>query len=189
MENDRTGVDESLLQLISEQDEKSLEMLYDRYGRLIFSLACRVIGNITDAEDIAQEVFVKIWNCASGYDCTKGRAYTWIMTIARNHAIGKLRSKIFKNKTQETSIEEMSTSHNLEVTDGSVVTAKKDDLHIVKNAVQELSEHDRLVVELAYFEGLTHSQIARHIDIPLGTIKTRLRRGMIELKQLLGNKV
>ena len=175
-----------LLQLITKQDEKSLEMLYDRYGRLIYSLALRIVGTTSDAEEITQEVFLKLWKKAGSYDSSKGSPFSWVVAIARRHAIDRTRSKNFKGKQNETTLDAVNNmTANTDVTDTVIMT---EEARTMRNAVKRLPTQDRVIVELAYFEGLTHSQIAAKLKQPLGTVKTRLRHGIMELRKMIKNK-
>ena len=181
------GVDEVLLGLIQKRDEKALESLYERYSRLVYSLALRIVGTTYDAEEITQEVFLKIWKNSQSFDPSKGRVFSWLVAIARRHSIDRTRSKAFKNQGQETSYD-MIESEKAQP-DGTQCLVASEEIRIIRDTLKNFAEKDRLIIEFAYFEGLTHSQIAERLSLPLGTVKTRLRQGIMELRKRTRDKV
>ena len=186
MKDDNPGVDKVLLQLMKKRDEKSLEMLYERYSKLIYSLALRIVGAVSDAEEITQEVFLKLWENAGSYDSTKGSPFSWVMTVARRHAIDRIRSKSFRDKRNETTLDAVDNlTGRMDVTSTVIMIEES---QAIRKALNRLSSQDRVILELAYFEGLTHSEIASRLEQPLGTVKTRLRHGIMELKKIISDK-
>ncbi len=174
--------DEELLKRIAEGDEDALLVLYDRYGRLVYSLAYKVLQDHQLAEEVTQDVFTNVWRAAPSFDPKKSRFTTWLTSIARNRAIDILRRRRSRGLTGggeaelNTAVtradERFSPEHHLQAL-------------AVREALQQLPPTQREVLELAYFGGLTQREIAEHLGIPLGTVKTRIRLGMLKLRDLL----
>jgi RNA polymerase sigma-70 factor (ECF subfamily) len=172
--------DEYLIYSIGARSEDALRELYQRYARSAFSLARRIMRSDTDAEDVTQEVFVKIWQKALEYAPARGSVSTWLMTIAHHTAIDALRRRTARDtihpeedeleRAPDTRIDIDNTLENVMVT----------------QAMQGLTPEERQLIELAYFEGLSHSQLATRTGIPLGTIKSRIRVGLQKLREALG---
>jgi RNA polymerase sigma-70 factor, ECF subfamily len=169
---------ELLMLEIAASSEAALKELYKRFSKQIYSLARRMLREESAAEDVTQDVFVKIWQKALDYSSLKGAVSTWVMTIAHHSTVDAIR----RRATQETVILE----------DGELerypVEQEDDRLEqvTVSRALESLEPGERGLIELAYFEGLSHSQLATRTGIPLGTIKTRLRLGLQKLKAALG---
>jgi len=160
------------------REKIAVEALYDMYSASLFGVISRIINDTTIAEDVLQETFVKIWHSFSSYSTEKGRLFTWMVNIARNLAIDKTRSKDFKNQNKNQDIE-----NNVTFIDEQRNTVYKPELMGVKNLVQTLKPEQRLIIELVYFKGYTHVEAAEELGIPLGTIKTRLRMAIQELRK------
>ena len=176
----------NLLERIALKDEKSFADLYDRYSRIIFSLALKIVKNREDAEEILQVVFLQIWDKASSFDKEKGNVYSWIITMTRNKAIDKIRSKATRTENQNITLNEQLV-YNIKyygnLTIDAVTASERADF--VKNALSRLSDEHKSVIDLAYFNGLTQTEISEELGIPLGTVKTRMRQAMIKLQNLL----
>ena len=166
-------------------DEAALAALYDRYRLILFGLIQRILHSRAEAEDVLQEVFLQAWQKASSFDETRGRPFTWLVTLARSRAIDRLRSLGARDRLAAASAREAAE----EVADAADDAILSEQSEIVRDALKELPEEQRQVLLLAYFEGFTQSEIAGRINAPLGTIKTRMRSGMIKLRELLGDKV
>ncbi|MBU0696878.1 MAG: sigma-70 family RNA polymerase sigma factor, partial [Bacteroidetes bacterium] len=130
------------------------------------------------AEDVLQETFVKIWNSIQQYDPTKGRLFTWMVNVARNLAIDKVRSKDYRNHSKNQDLE-----NHVNDIDETRNSTYKPELLGVKNLVQKLRPEQQIIVDMIYFKGYTHVEVADELAIPLGTVKTRLRMGIIELRK------
>lgn len=172
--------EEELVALIKKGDEKAFSVLYDNYSRALMGVVKKVVTDDVISEDVLQEVFVKIWNNRLSYDASKGRLYTWMLNIARNSSIDYLRSKQnrFDEKIQrgENSVYEMNRT-------GHVQTSTD---HIgIKSLVGKLKEDQRILIDLAYFEGYTQEEISKELGIPLGTVKTRVRAALMVLRDIL----
>lgn len=185
--DNQTEIDElELIRRVGDGDRASFEMFYDRYCGVLFSTALRVLNDPTDAEDVTQDVFIMIWNKAGMYDPSRGKPLTWAVTMTRNKAIDKLRSLQRRFRLKEEAGEEAKTGetiHERQPLD-DVETAEQGAL--VRSAVDKLGPEQREVIEMAYFQGLTQNEIAEKLRQPLGTIKARIRRGMIKLRKIVG---
>ena len=176
----------ALLQQIGQGDRQSFETLYDRFSRVLFSTAYRVLNNQQAAEDVLQDVFVQIWEKAPLFDPTRGKPMTWAITLTRNKAIDRLRSTVRRGRLQDEIQRESQTSEQFDDRSSFDALASEDTGKIVREAIQKLSKDQRQAIELAYFSSLTQTEIAGRLNEPLGTIKARIRRGMMRLRDLLG---
>jgi RNA polymerase sigma-70 factor (ECF subfamily) len=156
-------------------DAQALCDIYDRYASLVNALALRILRDAAEAEDVVQEVFVQIWRQASRFDPSRGSAEAWLCTIARTRALDRLRRRAARR-------EEPSESAPVPAT----LAPRNEDALAVRKALGALSADQRRALELAYYEGLTQTEIATHLGEPLGTIKTRIRTAMIRLRETLG---
>lgn len=177
---------------IASKEPEALSELYDHYNRLLFGLLKSILKKKEEAEDILQEVFTTIWEKADQFDAERGTAYTWIVSLTRNKAIDRLRSKVYKEqKKQSTSLNDDEVFHPLYSEENNPLenTILSDRATRVYNALQNLTEKQRSVIQVAYFDGLSQSEISDEYDIPLGTVKTRMRDGMIKLRELLAQEM
>ena len=165
--------------------ERALAALYDAYSNILFGLALRILHSRTEAEDVLQEVFVQVWQRAANFDASRGRPFTWLVTLARSRAIDRLRSSSSRERATLEAAREVTDS----VMDAADDAEKSEQGEIVRRALAELPEEQRSTLVLAYFEGLTQSEIAARLNSPLGTVKTRMRSGLIRLRALLGERV
>jgi RNA polymerase sigma factor (sigma-70 family) len=156
----------------------AVEALYDMYSSSLYGVISRIIIDTAVAEDVLQETFVKIWHSFASYSTEKGRLFTWMVNIARNLAIDKLRSKDFKNQNKNQELE-----INVTFIDEQRNTVYKPELLGIKELVQTLKPEQKLILDLVYFKGYTHVEAADELGIPLGTIKTRLRMAIQELRK------
>ncbi|HAO99708.1 MAG TPA: hypothetical protein DCQ83_06655 [Fibrobacteres bacterium] len=179
-----------LMERIVRRDSKALEELYERFSKALYSVILSIVKKKEDAEEILCEIFFQVWEKAPSYDLGKGSVYTWLLTMARNRAIDKIRSKSYKNQRQENDeIEEMDVFTNEDKhnqLDNVVLTERAE---IVKSALMQIAPDQRQVLEVAYFEGYTQSEIAERLGVPVGTVKTRMRTGMKTLHGLLKDLV
>ncbi len=159
-------------------EKVAVEALYDMYSSSLYGVISRIIADTAVAEDVLQETFVKIWHSFASYSTEKGRLFTWMVNIARNLAIDKLRSKDFKNQNKNQELE-----INVTFIDEQRNTVYKPELLGIKDLVQTLKPEQKLILELVYFKGYTHVEAADELGIPLGTIKTRLRMAIQELRK------
>ena len=170
--------EEELVHALRHHEKVAVEALYDMYSSSLYGVISRIITDTAVAEDVLQETFVKIWHSFASYSTEKGRLFTWMVNIARNLAIDKLRSKDFKNQNKNQELE-----INVTFIDEQRNTVYKPELLGVKELVQTLKPEQKLILELVYFKGYTHVEAADELGIPLGTIKTRLRMAIQELRK------
>lgn len=183
-ELDSTNRDNELLRQIAAGDRAAFAEFYDRHSTLIFSVACKILRDNSEAEDVVQEVFLQIWEKAPKFDPHLGRAASWAAILTRNRAIDRVRAS--QRRAQLT--EEAGTEHvegiPAEVTANDAIHGREK-ASLVRLAMVELPVEQRQAIELAYFSGLTQDQIARQLQQPLGTIKARVRRGLLKLRDRL----
>ncbi|MGA7672885.1 MAG: sigma-70 family RNA polymerase sigma factor [Nitrolancea sp.] len=174
--------DGAVLESIAKSDPDALVMLYDRYGRLAFGLAYRILGDAATAEEVVQDAFMNVWRKAESFDAERGNIRTWLLSIVRNRAIDQLRGRYGRQRDEIDfdKLEPVLSGQDLwtEVVRGLRAEA-------VRGAIIDLPDEQRSAIELAYFEGLTHREIAEKTGIPLGTIKSRLRLGLRKLHETL----
>jgi RNA polymerase sigma-70 factor (ECF subfamily) len=173
-----------LLKAIAARDEAALAELYDRYDRILFGLLMRILNNREEAEDVLQEVFLQVWRNASDFDESRGRPFTWLVTLARSRGIDRLRTLASRERVAEAGAREVTE----EISDAATDAFKSEQRGLVSNALATLPDEQIRPIMLAYFDGLTQSEIARHLGAPLGTVKTRMRMGMIRLRELLAGQ-
>ena len=171
------------MQLVGEGNSRAFELLYDRHGGAAFSLAYRMAGDRVTAEDVAQEAFLSIWRSRMRYDQSRGSVRTWVLGIVHNRAIDALRRGALHDRGKE-KLEIVEERHEArERTD--VEAARREEARSVRSALDTLPVDQRRTIELAYFGGLSHSQIAELLDEPIGTIKGRMRLGLDKLRNQL----
>jgi len=171
-----------LVQQVAQQDREAFSQLYDRCSSLVFSLAMRMLRVRSDAEDLLQEVFVQIWRQASNYSPERGTPEAWIVNIARSRAIDKLRSI----RRMEQSFVLTDDPARAESGDNVETAAAESEAKMaMSSALVNLPEAQRRVLELAYFDGLTQTEIAARLKEPLGTVKTRMRSGIQRLREIM----
>lgn len=171
--------EEELVPLLQNRNQQAFSYLYDNYAGALNGIIVRLTDNYDLAEDILQEVFLKIWNNISSYDASKGRLFTWMVKIARNLAIDTLRSKGFKKQKQIVTDENSVSNYS----DGTS-NEKYDTIGIKKN-LATLKPEQRIILDMAYFGGYTQDEISKQTGLPLGTVKTRMRSAILELRKLL----
>ena len=175
--------DEALLALAARGDQAAYSTLYDRYQRMIYGLAVQITGDASLAQDVAQDALVGVWRNASRYMPEKASARTWIMSIAHHRAIDALRRR---RPTVELPDSELPPPSTLTTPDVWPAVAGRLDREAVREAIGTLSPPQREAIELAYFSGLTQQEIATRTDTPLGTVKSRVRLGLLALGRALG---
>lgn len=148
------------------------------YSGALLGVISRIVQPIELAEDLLQETFVKIWNSAASYDPAKGRLFTWMMNVARNLSIDKLRSKEFKNASKNQELE-----NNVDFIDEQKKVSFNADILGLKDMVTQLKPELKQVLDLVYFGGYTHAEAAEELNLPLGTVKTRVRMAILELRK------
>lgn len=173
--------DSKLVQRLLRRDVSAFEDLYDRHSRLVYALVLRILGQASTAEEVVQDVFLQLWRNASRYDAARGPFAPWLLTLARNRALDHLRLKSERQRRREDQTEELPP----------VSAAPEYEKHLdekrraerVRSLMASLSPRQRRAIELAYFEGLSHSEIAAALQEPLGTVKSWIRNGLLRLKE------
>ena len=178
-ERQSNAPDAALIDRIVQRDESALAALYDRYAGILSSVLNRILRDTQAAEEILQDIFYQLWRTAARFDASRGSLPGWLVVIARNRAISRLRKH---NPAGGEEIGENSVVLPLNLEN---LVAQREMLARVKGALEALPREQRAVLELAYFEGMTHSEIARHTGDPLGTVKTRLRTALETLRRNL----
>jgi len=178
--------DRELVARLQRRDPQALAELYDRYGRLVYSLILRVVRDPGVAEDLVQETFLRVWNRAHGLDAERGSVGPWLLAVARNRAIDYLRSNTGRARNV---LETEATEHPALYSDMEKDLLRSDKARRVKAAMERLSANQRQVIELAYFEGLSQTEMADRMGQPLGTIKTWVRAALKNLRDALGTVV
>jgi RNA polymerase sigma factor (sigma-70 family) len=175
-----TYTESELVAGLRARDQQIFGYLYDHYSPALYGVVLKVINEENIAGDILQEVFVKIWRSIEKYDAEKGRLFTWMLNIARNTAIDALRSKAYKleQKIQDINSDVYHNASQL------TVNPSVDHLGLVK-VLEKLNKEQRVIIDLAYFKGCTQEEISKVLDIPLGTVKTRMRNAIIQLRNIL----
>lgn len=175
-----------LLKRIGQGDRVSFEELYDRFSGVLFSTAYRMLKNQEASEDVLQDVFIQIWNKAPLYNPTRGRPMTWAITLTRNKAIDLLRSTQRRGNLQDSVQHELATFEQFDDRSSFDAVASVETNKLVRDAMRKLSNDQREAIELAFFSSMTQTEIAEHLNAPLGTIKARIRRGMMALREMIG---
>lgn len=171
--------EQELVALLKEQNNDAFNYLYDHYSGALFTIINQIVPDKDTASDVLQEVFVNVWRKIGSYDETKGRLFTWMLNIARNAAIDKVRSKGYRDDQRTQTIVEgenagMAMSSNPMVNDVGL-----------KKVLTTLNEEYRKLIDLSYFQGFTHEEIAKMLGIPLGTVKTRIRTAISQLRTMI----
>jgi RNA polymerase sigma-70 factor (ECF subfamily) len=176
--------DEQLIARVAQGDRSAFGTLYDRFSTPLYSLAMQMLANEAEAQDVLQEVFLSVWNKAPSFRADRGSAFSWTVALLRNRAIDRLRSKRRRGELLEAHAPDLepagsataSSSQNCETSERS---------REVRSALGQISDEQRQVLRLAFFEGLTQAEIAEKLEEPLGTIKARAQRGMARLRKIL----
>lgn len=176
--------DVELLKAIARQDETALAELYDRYRLILFGLLVRILNSREEAEDVLQEVFLQVWRRAADFDENRGRPFTWLVTLARSRGIDRLRNLAARERVAIAGSREPAE----ETSDAVADAVRSEQRGLVTLALEQLPDEQRRPLMLAYFDGLTQSEIAAKLNAPLGTIKTRMRSGLSKLRELLGEQ-
>jgi RNA polymerase sigma-70 factor (ECF subfamily) len=176
----RSLADEDLMQLVQRGDARAFELVYDRHSGAAFSLAYRMVGRGNVAEDVVQEAFLSIWRSGARYERARGSVRTWVLGIVHHRAIDQLRrsSVHSKRRASDEGIEDRIESG--ERTD--VEVARRDEAQAIRTAMESLPPEQSHVIELAYFGGFTHTEIADILETPVGTVKGRMRLGLEKLR-------
>ena len=183
--------DVELLKAVAKKDqagETALGQLYDRYRLILFGVLMRILNNREEAEDVLQEVFLQVWRRAADFDANRGKPFTWLVTLARSRGIDRLRALASRERVVTTMAGAGAGEAAEDVSDAAMDAIRSEQRGVVNSALSQLPEEQKRPLMLAYFEGLTQLEIATQLDAPLGTVKTRMRSGMMKLRELLSMK-
>ena len=177
--------DEELMELVLAGEVRAFEVIFDRHSSAAFSLAYRMCGRRSAAEDIVQEAFLSLWRSGTGYDRSRGSVRSWVLTVVHNRAIDAFRRGLVRDSRN---ISDEGIADRLEAGEQTdVEVARRDEARTVRVALDELPAEQRQVIELAYFGGFTHVQIAQMLELPPGTVKGRMRLGLTKMRLALGD--
>jgi RNA polymerase sigma-70 factor (ECF subfamily) len=176
----RQLADEDLMRLVATGDARAFEVIYERHSTAVFSLAYRICGVRAVAEEVTQEAFLAIWRRGASYDRTRGSVRTWLLGVVHNRAIDALRRATAHERLRVSDEQAAERIEAPERTD--VEIARREDARSMRALIDALPEEQRRVIELAYFGGFTHEQIAELLDAPLGTVKSRMRLGLEKMR-------
>jgi len=183
-----SAADIALLDRIARRDQTGLAELYDRHCRLLFSLILRILRDRGEAEDVLQDVFVRVWDRAESYNPALGSPAAWLVRISRNRAIDRLRSRTVRAGIAAPELDRSEhTADPAPEADPERYAASAEERRAITNAIAALPPEQRLLVESAFYEGYTQSELAERFDLPLGTVKTRIRTGMQSLRRALAS--
>jgi RNA polymerase sigma-70 factor, ECF subfamily len=175
--------DTVLIQLMARSKTEALSELYDRYGRLVYGLSLQAVGEPATAEEITQDTFLRAWENAATYKPEKGKVSTWLASIARNRSIDQLRRQNARHENHQVSLDQMPTFSLPDDNHVENEIDQRSQQQLVRKALSQIPGDQREALALAYFRGMTHEQIAKALNQPLGTVKTRIRLGMQKLRQ------
>jgi RNA polymerase sigma-70 factor (ECF subfamily) len=184
MQETESVSDAALMEQLVRREEGALRQLYDRYGRVVYSLVLRITRHAPAAEEIVQDVFLQLWRNAHRYEAARGRLEPWLFTLARNRALDFLRLKSEKQRRREDTLDLPLVPAGAAL-DAETMVDHNRRAERVRQQISGLPEKARRCIELAFFDGLTHSEIAQALDEPLGTVKSWIRTGLLQLRAAL----
>jgi RNA polymerase sigma-70 factor (ECF subfamily) len=188
--DDRETVDAQLMQRLAQGDKQAFADLYDRFSRPLYATALRIVHDSTEAQDLVHDTFVALWEKAATFEASRGSAFSWAITLVRNRAIDRVRMRrrraelLAESAPADLGYDEASPANSAGET-----AAFGDDARVVRAAVAKLPLEQQRALELAFFGGLTQEQIAQKLQEPLGTVKARIRRGLLKLRDSLARRL
>jgi len=188
-EHDDRAIELDLLARVAKRERAAFEELYTRYSNILYATALKFLKQDADARDVVQDVFIQIWDKAKLYDPAKGKPLTWALTLTRNRSIDRIRAIQRRSRLRDEFEKENATDESAGVREALSGVDASEKGQILRDAVSQLSPQQRRVIELAFFRGLTQSEIAEKLGEPLGTVKARARRGLLKLKEILGHQL
>jgi RNA polymerase sigma-70 factor, ECF subfamily len=180
-ESSQVSPDRALVHRLLQRDVSAFEELYDRHSRIVYSLVLRILQQAATAEEVAQDVFLQLWRNASQYDDQRGPFLPWLLTLARNRALDHLRLKSERQRRREDQTEDLPSVVTVPDFEGSLDEQRA--ATRVRKLMASLNPQHKRALELAYFEGLSHSEIADALKEPLGTVKSWIRNGLLRLRE------
>jgi RNA polymerase sigma-70 factor (ECF subfamily) len=178
-----------LLQFVAQGDRAAFSQLYDRFSGVLFATALSVLNSREAAEDVLQEAFLMIWEKAPLYDAERGKPLTWALTLTRNKAIDRLRGAQRRRRLHDEAERESLTDEQFDDRDSFMAVLSAERGALVREAMQQLSAEQRQAIEMTFFNSLTQFEVAERLGEPLGTIKARIRRGLMKLREVLGDRI
>ena len=175
------SLDAALVRRLLQRDVSAFEELYDRHSRIVFALIQRILQQASTSEEVVQDVFLALWRNATQYDQSRGPFVPWLLTLARNRALDQLRLKSERQRRREEQTEELPPAVTMPDFEGSLDEQRR--AKRVRELMASLNPQQKRAIELAYFEGLSHSEIANALKEPLGTVKSWIRNGLLRLKE------
>lgn len=186
--DERSSADAQLIRRMAARDKSALAELYDRFSAPLFATAVRVVGDRAEAEDLVHDTFIALWDKAGDFDVQRGSAFSWAVTLVRNRAIDRVRARRRRGELLEASSPaDLGYDQSPAAASDSAVAG--DRAHAVRTAVDSLPPDQKRALELAFFGGLTQQQIAERLSEPIGTIKARIRRGLLKLRDALPRRL
>jgi RNA polymerase sigma-70 factor (ECF subfamily) len=185
-EPDDRSVELDLLARVAKRERAAFEQLYSRYANILYATAMKFLKEDADAQDVVQDVFIQIWDKAKLYDPAKGKPLTWALTMTRNRSIDRIRAIQRRTRLRDDFEKETVVDESAGLREALSGVDASERSQILRDAVGRLSPEQRKVIELAFFGGLTQSEVADRLGEPLGTVKARARRGLMKLKEILG---
>jgi len=177
-----------LLAQISSGDESAFARFYDKFAGPLYSMLMKMLGNAQDAEEVLQLAFMQVWNRAGTFQPGRASVFTWLVIITRSKAIDRIRHRQRQSRLIEEATEEMAPEGG-ELNAEAEKLPTSDQHEIVRNALQQITEEQRIPIEMAFFQGMSQTEIANALSAPLGTIKARIRRGMLRLRDSLRGRL
>jgi RNA polymerase sigma factor (sigma-70 family) len=168
-----------LVMQLQQRSNQAFTYLYDNYSNALYGIINQIVPDRESAYDVLQEVFINIWRKIETYDISKGRLFTWMLNIARNASIDKIRSKSHQNDLKNQALPE-----DVTMLGNQSVKMKTDNIGL-KKVLEKLREEQRTLIELSYYQGFTHEEISKGLNIPLGTVKTRIRSALLQLRSMI----
>lgn len=176
--------DLALMARIGQQDQEALALLYDRYAQVLFAVAFKILGSAEEAEEVVLDVWRQVWRQADAYSPQRGRVDTWLFMLLRSRALDRLRS-LKRSERETAAAHDLTAAASLTTGDPAENALIAERCQQVQVALSQLPSEQRQVLELVYYQGLTHAEIAAQTGQPLGTVKTRIRLGLVKLRQTL----
>ena len=187
--DDRAGIDAGILKRMASGDKGAFAELYDRFSRPLFATSMHILSDSSEAQDIVHDVFLSLWEKAALFEPTRGSAFSWAVTLTRNRSIDRLRTRRRRAELLEKSVPEDLGYHESPGDMAGEQAAAGDEAVVVRKAVASLPADQKRAVELAFFSGLTQQEIAERLKEPLGTIKARIRRGLLRLRDSVPHRL
>jgi RNA polymerase sigma-70 factor (ECF subfamily) len=187
---DRASANAALIRRMAGGDRDALAELYDKLSRPLYATARHILNDAAEAQDVVHDVFLSIWENAASFDSARGAAFSWAVTLTRNRSIDKLRSRANRARLLENSVpDDLGYGSQSGFVGGDHKAELGDRADAVRTALADLPEEQKRALELAFFSGLTQKEIAERLGEPIGTVKARIRRGLIKLRDMLANRL